>query len=409
MPTGPMMNVLDHLRAAVHPSDAQLLHAYRTGGDRAALAILVRRHAPMVWGVCRRVLHDRHAAEDAFQAAFLVLVRRATAIAAPESFANWLYGVAYRRARNARASAARRRARETQVADFPDPPARPTPADDFGPVLDRELSRLPDKYRTAIVLCGLEGKTRAAAAKELGVPDGTLAAWVARGREMLAARLARRGLTVPAAALTAGLAQGAAPPALVAATLRTISTAGPATPAVALADEVARGLALAKTTKWASTAVVVLGLSGLAIGLGTWPGPDGRPAPRPEARSAAAVARAATDRDRLQGTWAVVGSEMDGVKDFDRPRGHERLVVTGDRVTYWAPKGPLDGRFRVDPTRAPAEIDIEFDDGAILRGLYEFDGPRLRFCWTKGGRRPAGFDTSTGELLTFLYTYEKRP
>jgi uncharacterized protein (TIGR03067 family) len=105
----------------------------------------------------------------------------------------------------------------------------------------------------------------------------------------------------------------------------------------------------------------------------------------------------------------VVASELDGVKDFDNGRSHDRLVFEGDRVTYRVPKGPQEGRFRVDASKSPHEIDIEFDSGAGLKGIYEFDGPRLRFCWTKGGGRPASFDTSTGEMLTFLYAYEKKP
>ena len=409
MSAGPMTDVMNHLLAAAQPADDQSLRDYLARGDPAALAALVRRHAPMVWGVCRRVLRDRHAAEDAFQATFLVLLRRASSIATPGLLANWLYGVAHRTALKARATAARRRSREIQVDHLPDPPAPPAHRDDLGPLLDRELSRLPDKYRAAIVLCGLEGKTRAAAAKQLGVPDGTVAARLARGRAMLAARLARRGLAVPAAALTTGLARGAAPPALVGATLRTLTAAGPAAPVVALADGVARGLAWAK---WKAAAVVIVGLAALAVTVVVQhplrnDSPQ-RPGPRP-IPSPGLVTKDVSDRDRLLGTWRVVGSEMDGIADFERGRGHDRLVFADDRVTYWVPKGPQAGRFRVDASRMPAEIDIEFDGGAVLQGIYEFDGPRLRFCWTKGGSRPTGFDTATGELLTFRYTYEKRP
>ena len=130
---------------------------------------------------------------------------------------------------------------------------------------------------------------------------------------------------------------------------------------------------------------------------------------RPSATQPAHVLpRLVLDREKLQGTWRVVASEMDGVKDFDRGLGHDRLVFTGDRVTYWTPKGPQEGRFRLTPSSSLAEIDIEFDGGSILRGIYEFDADRLRFCWIKGGARPTSFDTSTGEILTFLYTYVKQ-
>ena len=128
------------------------------------------RHGPLVLGVCRRVLRDAHGAEDAFQATFLVLVRRAASVVPREAVGNWLYGVAYRTALEARRAAARRRARERQVHDMPHPTARPQEIGrELRPLLDEELSRLPDKYRSAVVLCDLEGRTRKEAARQLGV------------------------------------------------------------------------------------------------------------------------------------------------------------------------------------------------------------------------------------------------
>src|SRR5262245_43146638 len=203
MATGQMSEVIHHLRRAVllqdraGLTDGQLLEDYLSRRDEAALEALVRRHAPMVWGVCRRVLGNHHDAEDAFQATFLVLVRKAASIASPKLLANWLYGVAHQTALKARATAAKRKARERQVTMMPQPAV--TEQDlwhDLQPLLDQELTRLPDKYRVAIVLCDLEGKTRKEAARQLGVPEGTLAARVARGRVMLAKRLARHGLAV---------------------------------------------------------------------------------------------------------------------------------------------------------------------------------------------------------------------
>jgi DNA-directed RNA polymerase specialized sigma24 family protein len=129
MATGQMIEVIQHLRRAVRPrggaglTDGQLLDDYLTRRDEAALAALVRRHGPMVWGVCRRVLGSHHDAEDAFQATFLVLVRRAGSGASRELLANWLYGVAHRTALKARATASRRKGRERQVAEMPDPAA----------------------------------------------------------------------------------------------------------------------------------------------------------------------------------------------------------------------------------------------------------------------------------------------
>src|SRR4249920_3512865 len=159
-----MSDVIHQLRSAVLQhggaglTDEQLLEDYISRRDEAALAVLVHRHGPMVWGVCRRVLHDYHDAEDAFQATFLVLVRKAASIASRELVSNWLYGVAHQTALKARATAAKRRTRERQAAEMPEPAVTEQELwHDLQPLLDEELSRLPDKYRTVIVLCGLEG------------------------------------------------------------------------------------------------------------------------------------------------------------------------------------------------------------------------------------------------------------
>src|SRR5262249_55047498 len=160
------------LRDGAGLTDGHLLEAFLSRRDEAALAALVLRHAPMVWGVCRRVLRNDHDAEDAFQATFLVLIRRAASIACRELLANWLYGVAYQTARKARATAARRRTRERQVLEMPEPQVAPQQVrHDLQSLLDQELSRLPDKYRVPLVLCDLEGKPRRETAQQLGCPE----------------------------------------------------------------------------------------------------------------------------------------------------------------------------------------------------------------------------------------------
>jgi RNA polymerase sigma factor (sigma-70 family) len=218
MASGPAGKVLRHLRAAAlvpagsGPGDGPLLEQFVARRDEAAFAALLRRHGPMVLGVCRRVLRHEQDAEDAFQAAFLVLARRAAAVVPPELVGNWLYGVAYQTALKARATRARRRARERQVTAMPEREApRPGPWRELRPLLDRELSRLPDNYRAVLVLCDLEGKTRKEAARLLGWPEGSVCGRLARARQLLAGRLARQGITLPAAALAVALAQNAAP------------------------------------------------------------------------------------------------------------------------------------------------------------------------------------------------------
>jgi RNA polymerase sigma factor (sigma-70 family) len=210
MATSPIGEVIQHLRRA-GLTDGQLLEDFISHRDQVALAALVRRRGPMVWGVCRRVLRNYHDAEDAFQATFLVLVRKAASVVPREMVANWLYGVAHQTALKAKATAARRKGRERQMTEMPEPAgAEQEPWRDLQPLLDGELSRLPDKYRAVIVLCDLEGKTRKEAARQLGVPDGTVAGRLARARTMLANRLVRRGLALSGGFLAVVLAQTAA-------------------------------------------------------------------------------------------------------------------------------------------------------------------------------------------------------
>lgn len=218
MTTSPMTKVMQHIRGAVPArdeaglTDGQLLTCFVARRDESAFAALVGRHGPMVWGVCRRVLRSLHDAEDAFQASFLVLARKAASIASREQLASWLYGVAHRTALKARSAAVRRRLREKPLANAPEPQAaRPGAWHDALPLLDQELCRLADKYRAPVVLCDLEGKTRAEAARQLGVPEGTVAGRLARARRVLAQRLSRRGVALSVPSVVAGASAQAAP------------------------------------------------------------------------------------------------------------------------------------------------------------------------------------------------------
>ncbi len=286
MATSPMNEILPHLRRTLLRSDGagmtdgELLERFLSGRDDSAFAALVRRHAAMVWGVCRRILSCHQDAEDAFQATFLVIVRKAASVMPRHMVANWLYGVAHQTALNARASAARRRARERQVTEMPEP-ASPEQNlwRDLQPILDQELSRLPAKYRSAIVLCDLEGKTRKDAASQFGVPEGTLSGWLTRGRAMLAKRLARHGLAVTGGALAAVLAPSAlaadAPVLAVSTTIQAVSlwAAGQAAPGVISAPVTALTEGVIKTMllkKLKLATVVFLMVSTAGIGAGSW-------------------------------------------------------------------------------------------------------------------------------------------
>jgi RNA polymerase sigma factor (sigma-70 family) len=199
------------LRPDAGPTDGQLLAAFIDHRDDAAFAALVRWHGPMVLGVCRRVVGHVHDAEDAFQATFLVLARRAAVVRPRDRVGSWLHGVAYRTALKARAIAVRRRGRELQVPDMPEPSAaRPDPWPDLQPILDQELNGLPEYYRLPIVHCDLEGQTIVTAARLLGWAQGTLAGRLARGRKLLARRLASRGVVLSAGSLAAVVSHHAA-------------------------------------------------------------------------------------------------------------------------------------------------------------------------------------------------------
>jgi RNA polymerase sigma factor (sigma-70 family) len=175
-------------------SDRRLLERFTAGQDGEAFAVLVRRHGPTVFGVCRRVLGDRHDAEDASQVTFLVLARKAASLDRPELLAHWLYRVAYRTAAKARARAARRRESEKQAAFTQAMGAMPEEARrELRAVLDDELNRLPEKYRGPLVLCYLGGQTNGEAARLLGRPAGSMSGLLARGRALLRDRL---GVTV---------------------------------------------------------------------------------------------------------------------------------------------------------------------------------------------------------------------
>lgn len=278
MATGHRSKVIDGLQRAVllhdgaELTDGQLLDCYVGSRDEAAFAALVRRHGPMVWGVCRRLLANYHDAEDAFQTTFLVLVRKAPSIVPRERVANWLYGVAHRTALKAKAIAARRQ-REKSVTPMPEPAISPPNLwPDLQPLLDAELSRLPDKFRTAMVLCDLEGKTRKEAAQQLGVPEGTIAGWLARARSLLAKRLARRGLAVSGGTLAVVVSQQAAsasvPTSVMAGTIKaaTLFAAGPATAGMISANVLAltKGVLQAMVLRRIPTAVLVaVGLMGV--------------------------------------------------------------------------------------------------------------------------------------------------
>ncbi len=277
--------LLEHIRRIAllgigeRRTDGQLLELFISERDETAFALLLRRHGAMVWSVCRRILGNAHDADDAFQAAFLVLVRKADSIRPREAVGNWLHGVACRTALEARGRLARRRAKEQSLQDIPlleDKPQEPW--QELWPILDRELSRLADKYRLPIVLCDLEGRSRKDVARQLAIPEGTLSSRLATARKKLAVRLARHGFVVSAASLGLLLTEKAATaslsPFLLSATTKAamLIAAGPAVAAGVVSATVStltEGVLKAMFIAKIKTATLVLcGVAAFGVGTG---------------------------------------------------------------------------------------------------------------------------------------------
>jgi RNA polymerase sigma factor (sigma-70 family) len=416
MATSQMNKVIQHLRqtglAGVQSglTDGQLLERYLSRRDQAALGALVQRHGSMVWGVCRRLLRHYQDAEDAFQATFLVLVRKATVIVPREMVGNWLYGVAQQTALKARATSAKRSAREKQVAAMPETEtSEPDFESDLPARLDQELSRLPDKYRAPVVLCELEGKTRKEVARQLNVPEGTVASRLARGKALLASRLSHHGGPVTTAALAAVLAQQAAaasvPAAVVADTIQTLQqvTAGAAGVAATIPARVAAlSEGVLKTMLWTklksiTTVLLVVSLAActcamMATGQGESQNPgegqprarvdNDRPVPPP-------IRGADSDQEKLQGKWRVVSGELFGEKlkasafrhdateaVFD---GHVATLIAADRYAEDSVV-KRQGPFTIDPAKKPKAMNVKFPL-YTTSVIYEVQDNRLAICF----------------------------
>lgn len=313
---GAFMNrLIEHLRRSslstgVGRTDGELLDSVLGRDDGAALEALIRRHGPMVWGVCRRFLRGHQDAEDAFQATFLVLVQKAATLPDRATVGNWLYGVARQTAVRMRAIAIQRAEREMQVVDIPEP----TTADqyvwnDLKPVLDEELGRLPGKYRVLIVLCDLEGRTRKEVAGQLAIPEGTVASRLAAARAMLAKRLAGRGVVVSGVLLGTVLLAHASPAIVPAAVITNAlksaalvaaehGAVGALSPTVAtLITGVTRAMFVSKLKSVTAVVLIAgLALGGAGLGAGVFSGSDAMAQPNPKAAPVTTGAPVPEDR-----------------------------------------------------------------------------------------------------------------
>lgn len=290
MASGQLGLVLHQLRRmlggpAADATDRQLLEHYAATRDEPAFTQLVRRHGPMVQGVCRRVLGRDPEADDAFQATFLVLAKKADSVFWQESIGNWLYGVAYRTASKVRARNARRRQREQEAAGKRDAvQAENGDAHELQQVLDEELIRLPEKFRMPVLLCCLQDQTIDEAAQQLGWSCTTIKGRLQRGREMLRNRLQRRGIGLSAGVLATILTQGvvsATSPTLLKTTVQAVVTGTLPDSVTALAQGVMQAMFW---TKLKTASLVLLAVAVLGGGAGTvfYHGSTTTAAPLPE-------------------------------------------------------------------------------------------------------------------------------
>jgi RNA polymerase sigma factor (sigma-70 family) len=410
----PLLDYL-HRLASQHGSDpapdAVLLDLFRRGQDEAAFAALVARHGPMVFRLCRRMLGDAQAAEDAFQATFLVLARRAAAVRPPEVLAAWLHQVAYRVALKMRGAGVRRRARETSAPDLAPADPHPDPlaelsARELLTILDEEMQRLPDVYRLPLIHCCLEGRTQEETASLLGWTPGSVKGRLERGRARLHARLARRGLALTAALAAAEVARCAARAAVSPALAASIAQAGlwfaagrgaAFSRAATFAEATLQTMAWRKATALAGFLAAVIGVAGAGTlahqVLADRPSGAQDQAVPPQASPAEPGRRADADGDALpERAIARLGTLR-----FRGVRGC--LAFAPDGKLLAAATGPAGERVTLWDAATGREVR-QIDGSATLTELtFSPDGKRLACCTSSGRCRV--LDLAGGqELLT---------
>jgi RNA polymerase sigma factor (sigma-70 family) len=368
--------VLRHLRGlategAGHPLDSELLDRFLSGQEASAFEALVRRHGPLVLGVCRRVLGNPHDAEDAFQTTFLTLARRASSVGRRGAVAGWLYRVAYHTALRVRANAATRTQRERHAPTRPaEDPLDEVTGRELLIVLDEELQRLPERLRTPLVLCYLEGRTRDEAARELNWSLRTLKRRLEEGRDSLRERLARRGLGLPALLLATGViqeARAAVPRALIANAVRmALHGASEAAPVPGLTSE---GLRVAPAARVKALGAVLLMAGVVAAGAGLFGD-----------RSSAQPPRAPTAAPRVVAPPTITP---------EKPKATQKETVVAVRILDANGKPLAGADVALVGIRLPSRRGEAYKDEVLDRGKTDKDGrlqvkvkaPQDKFHW----------------------------
>jgi RNA polymerase sigma factor (sigma-70 family) len=417
------------------PSDRELLLRFAQTQDGDAFALLLHRHGPMVLGVARRVLGDYQTAEDVFQATFLTLARKAATIRRAESLPGWLHGVTFRHALRARRTSQRRQRREAAVR----PPDPPTPlaqltALELLSILDQELQALPERFRTPLVLCCLEGLGQAEAARHLCCSPGSIKGRLERGRALLRQRLEKRGLTLPVAlagALMVGRSAVALPPALVRTTLDAALARASATPAVAALAQATTHALSRGAARGIGALVLVVMLVGLGVGVralqsGAAPGPATSTSPALSGKGVSAEADKRVDRhgDPLPAgavlRLGTIQRRAIGATLAMSPDGKEIIGVRGGKYLHsWdAATGKLratrdlpiesrnswlsrDGRWLV--TEGPGSGNLAVWDVPSARRIHKLAIREVRYIWpvafSPDGKRVAAVGQGQGKHL----------
>jgi RNA polymerase sigma factor (sigma-70 family) len=418
-----------HSTPAEGITDAQLLRRFVAQQDEAAFELLLWRHERLVLGVSRRVLGHAQDAEDVFQATFLAFVRKAASILRQGSVASWLYKVAYRLALHARAAASKRALHEKRCRVLPPAPASADPAAqvlgrDLWTCLDEEVNRLPERYRAAVVLCYLHGKSYEEAARELGWPKGTVSTRLTRAREILRRRLTWRGVSLPAGGLAFVVGHQAAPataPARLMEAARQTALRGAAHPANVPARVNLLAEAISKAMFWHKVRVIALAGLAAALAVGvvvatgqTLPavqpvsGPQ-RAAPRQESPDPARA-----DQAKLQGRWVCRSAQRDGRPATREEAGSYDFAFQDDRLVFGfaTPFGVASATatYQLRADRIPRAIDLQFPQGErkgqVVRGIYVLSKDELRLCLNeKGPQRPTTF-AAPAESGCALYIFQ---
>jgi RNA polymerase sigma factor (sigma-70 family) len=402
-------------RSQSEPTDERLLGDYVATRDAGAFTALMRRHGGMVSAVCRRMLCREQDVDDAFQATFLVLMRKAPSLRKPKLLGNWLYGVAYRIASKIRSANIRQRTREAPMVDLPAPEADDDVSwRDLRPLLDDELQRLPERYRKPIVLFYLEGKSAEEVARALGRPRGTILSQLARARDRLRVRLACRNLALSAGLLASLLERTASSEAAVPETLLSwgmqahasltagAAEAGASAQANLLSRQVLKDMF--RRRLWRIGSLVLAVALAIIVGILAYGAILATPVPVVQADPT-------LDLDGLQGEWQVVAVEHDGRVLPKDEFPFTRLKIRNDFIVHAGRDHDQEVSFQLHPEQQPKAIDMQstgYHSADTFSGIYALEGDTLTICRPDDNARPTQFASKPGSRI-LLYTAKRIP